>query len=350
MAWKKTKLEGGLETMMYVGVDQHKLFSQVAVLDENGKVVEQRRLLHADREGMRKFFRSLGPCQGALEANRDWDWLHDMMEECLEDVKLSNPMLTRLIAESKVKTDKVDARTLAQLLRTGFLPEAYAPPMEIRRLRALHRYRMRLVQMQTRWKNRVHALLARSGIEHEESDLFGVRGQQWLQQLDLGKGYQRELEGTLGLLDGLGGEIKSLERVLRQQLRQDEMGKLIRTVPGIGVILGHVILMETGEIERFSSESKYTSYCGLTPSTRQSASRCHQGSVGKRGNHYLKWAFVEAAQQARRKDPALAALYARMKAQGKAKKGTVAVARHLARSVYYMMKRKEAYRYHKLNG
>ncbi len=336
--------------MMYVGVDQHKHFSQVAVLDEKGNVVREKRLEHADREGMRRFFQSLGESQGVLEATRNWDWLYDLMEETLVGVKLSNPVLTRLIAENKVKTDKVDARTLAQLLRTGFLAESYAPPKDARRLRSLHRFRMHLVGERTKWKNRIHTLLDRVGIEHHESDLFGVRGRQFLSQLDLGGAYQTELEMLLGLVEIMTEKVNTLEKKMKKQLQEDERGELLLSVPGIGPILGYAILAEVVEIERFVTEGKFASYCGLVSRTRQSASKCYQGSVGRGGNHYLKWAFVEAAHVARKKDPALGALYARMLAKGKKQKGIVAVARHLAVSVYHMLKKQEVYRYRTLNG
>lgn len=336
--------------MMYVGVDQHKYFSQVAVVDENGRLCQERRLLHADREGLRKFFRSLGECKGVLEATRNWDWLHDVMEETLTEVRLCNPVLARLIAESRIKTDKLDALALAQLLRTEFLPEAYAPPMEVRRLRALHRFRMHLVGVRTAWKNRVHTLLDRAGIQHEESDLFGARGRMLLAQLRLEEPYQTELKRLLKLIDLLTQEVKALEGQLRKQIRQDPRGALLLTVPGIGVILAYAILAEVGEMERFGSAAKFASYCGLVSRTHQSAARYHQGSVGKGGNHYLKWALVEAAHTARKKDPALGALYQRMAAKGKPQKGIVAVARHLAEAIYHMLKRKEAYRYRTLSG
>lgn len=336
--------------MMYVGVDQHKQFSQVAVLDEKGQVLQEKRLMHSDREGMRQFFQSLEGSQGVLEATRNWDWLHDMMEETLGEVKLCNPVLARLIAESRIKTDKVDARTLAQLMRTGFLPEAYAPPQEIRRQRSLHRFRISLVRNRTQWKNRIHTLLDRAGILHLESDLFGLRGREFLRQLELGEPYQTELERLLYLIELLDKEVGTLEKRLRKYVVKDERGKLLLSIPGVGVILAYAILAEVGEIERFSSARKFSSYCGLVSRTRQSASRCHQGSVGRGGNHYLKWALVEAAHTARKKDPALGALYQRIAYKGKKQKGIVAVARHLSVSIYHMLKKKEAYRYRTLNG
>lgn len=337
--------------MMYVGVDQHKYFSQAAVVDEAGKVVKESRLDHRDVEGMWKFFRSIPrPCCGVLEATRNWDWLHDMMEEVLDEVKLCNPAATRLIAESKVKTDKVDARILAQLARTGFLAEAYAPPHRVRALRELGRFRRDRVAARTHCKNRIHTLLDRQNIQHEESDLFGMRGRQFLEQLNLGDVYQEELKTLLKTIDYETTNIKQIEKRLLAQVQASRQGRLLLSVPGLGPVLSYTILAEVGEIERFASAEKFARYCGLVGQTRQSASHFYQGRIGRGGNHHLKWAFVEAAHIARKKDPALAALYQRMASKGKPQKGIVAVARHLAVAVYHILKRNEPYRYRTLNG
>ena len=110
--------------MFYIGIDQHKRFSQVAVMDEKGEIVSERKLHHDNPELMRQYFSRYTEGIAALEATGNWDWLHELLEEEFQAVKMSNPYRTRLIAEAKVKTDKVDARVLAHLLRTGFLPEA----------------------------------------------------------------------------------------------------------------------------------------------------------------------------------------------------------------------------------
>ena len=162
--------------MFYLGIDQHKRFSQVAVLDEAGKQVGKARWSHDAPQKIREYVRRFQPAAAALEATRNWDWMFELLEEEVGQVVLSHPARTRLIAEAKIKTDQVDARVLAQLLRIGFLPTAYAPPREVREGRELHRYRMTLVRYQTQLKNRIHALLDRQGIMAPEADLFTRRG------------------------------------------------------------------------------------------------------------------------------------------------------------------------------
>ena len=119
--------------MLHIGVDMHKRFSQVAVLDDDGRVRKECRLEHNDRPQMVEFFGQYGDkAVVTLEATRNWYWLYDLMESQGVQVKLAHPLRVRLIAEAKIKTDKIDAKILAQLERVGFLPEAYIPPPEIR--------------------------------------------------------------------------------------------------------------------------------------------------------------------------------------------------------------------------
>jgi len=336
--------------MFYIGIDQHKSFSQVAVLDSSGQVVKQKKLYHDSPELFRKFFTPYSDGIAVLEANRNWDWLYDLIESEVKEVKMSHPLRTRLIAEAKVKTDKVDARVLANLVRLDYLPEAYTPPRSIRESRGLFRFRVHIVRTRTRLKNRIHALLDRQGIRHSFSDLFGKKGRQFLDQLSMRPCYDFELTSSLFLLDAISGELQKAQKEIRKAMKTDPCGQLLMTVPGIGELLAYLIVYEVGEIERFSSAERFASYCGLTPSVHQSAAKRYHGHIGKGGNHYLKWAFVEAAHVAKKRDPGLKATYARIARKSGKNKANVAVARKLAVSVFYMLTRDMPYRYKKPSG
>lgn len=332
--------------MWYVGVDQHKRFSQVAVMDDRGKVVDERKLYHDDPGKLRSYFRRWGNGIAILEATRNWDWLYDLLEEIFTTVKMSNPGRTRIIAEARVKTDKVDARVLAHLARTGFLPEAYTPSSDIRDAREMHRYRIWLLRIQTQVKNRIHTILDRLGIRHPWTDLFGKRGRQFLESLRLRPPYSLEMKGLLRVLDRTAAEIGSAMRAIRKTLREIPECGLLMTVPGIGEVLAYLVLYEVGEISRFPSEKKFAAYCCLVPSTRQSADHTYHGRTGRNGNLYLKWAFVEAAHKAIKGDPYLGAWYERLcRKRGKGK-AIVAVARKLAVAVYHMLRNGVEYRLH----
>jgi transposase len=164
--------------MCWVGIDLHRRRSQIAIIDENGELTLSRRIGN-DRD---TFGELLGDPHGthvALEATYGWEWLAELLGEVGYDVHLAHPLRTRAIAAARVKTDAVDAKTLAHLLRAGLLPEAYIAPPELRDLRELLRHRAVLTRIRTAVKNRVHALLGRQGILPEHTDLFGKAGREF---------------------------------------------------------------------------------------------------------------------------------------------------------------------------
>src|SRR3954453_15019798 len=173
--------EGG-PRMVYVGIDLHRKRSPVSVVDERGEQLLSRRLVN-DPERFRELLGEFGQdARYALEATYGWEWLADLLEAEGRELHLAHPLRTKAIASARVKTDAVDARTLAQLLRADLLPEAYIAPPE---LRDLLRQRFVLTQMRTALKNRVHALIARQGVQHSHSKLLGPGGRVFLSQLKL---------------------------------------------------------------------------------------------------------------------------------------------------------------------
>lgn len=330
--------------MIYVGMDIHKRFSQVAVLDESGEVLDQRRLTHTPCEELRNYFNQFPKdTQVIMEPTCGWNWLSDRISDLGLEVILAHPLKVRLIAESQIKTDKVDAVALAQLHRTGFLPQAYLAPPEIRKLRDLFRCRCGLVRMRTTLKLQIHALLDRLGIFHNFSDLFGKTGRAFLDELELESPYWENLDRQLRIIDLLTSEIEEIDKRIARQVRQDPQAKRLTTIPGIGFILAYLITTEVGEITRFSSAKKLAAYCGLVPYVRQSGSCVHYGHLTKTGNRLLRWGFIEAAQVAIRFNPELK--YWADKIQHKKGKGVAvcAVARKLVNIVYQLLTQKRDY-------
>src|SRR5262245_26592501 len=159
--------------MVYVGIDLHRKRSQIAVLDEQGAQLLSRRIVN-DPDTFLELLQGLGDdAEIALEATYGWEWLADLLEEAGYELHLSHPLRTKASAAARVKTDVVDARTLAHLLRSDMLPEAYIAPREPRNLHDLLRHRVALTRMRSALKNRVHALLARQAVQPSQADLFG---------------------------------------------------------------------------------------------------------------------------------------------------------------------------------
>lgn len=326
--------------MLYVGIDLHKHYSHFVVLNQRGQVMNRARV-PTEREAVAKFLSGLaGPVVAALEATRNWYWFYDLVEGMVGSLKLVAPHKMRVIAESTVKTDKVDARVIAELLRVGYLPTCYVPPAEVRQLRELLRQRALVVELRTMVKNRVHSLLDKLGVKHPFDNLFSGRGLAFLKSLRLGGMYQVELEECLELLEFLNEREKRSSKLIRQLAAKSEDCRLLMTIPGIGYHNALFIKAEVGDINRFADGEKYASYCGLVPTVHISERTVRYGHLSPQGNPWLRWVYVEAAHIAIKRSVRLANLYSRVARKKGAQKAIGAVARELAVISFYVLKRR----------
>lgn len=332
--------------MYSVGIDYHKRYSHVTAVDERGGIALSRRLQNEPGEFERFFTELDGSVKVVLEASRTWGTLFDMLEGIagVERICLAHPAKVRMIAEAKVKTDKIDAETLAQLLRADLIPESYIPPKASRLKKEILRQRMFLVRMRTRVKNRIHVLVDRLHLPLPRvSDLFGKRGTQYLKALQL-EGIDGELlREDLALLDQLNGLLRDAEAQIKTVLGEDRRVYLIQGMPGCGLILSAVIAMEIDTIERFARPEKLAAYAGLVPTTSASGGKTYHGHLIKMSNAWLRWAFVEAAWGAIRTSPYCRALYERIKYRRGAPTAAVAVARRLAEITWHVLKEDRPY-------
>jgi hypothetical protein len=198
--------------MHSVGIDLHRKRSHVAVVGDGGGQLLSRRILNDPETFLALLGGIEGECRVALEATYGWEWLADVLQDAGYELHLAHPMRTKAIASARVKTDAVDARTLAQLLRADLLPEAYIAPRELRDLCDLLRHRVALTRMRSSLKNRVAAILAKHGIQRPYSDLFGPAGSQFLATLELRDGPRRRLDSTLALIADFTREIDVTSR------------------------------------------------------------------------------------------------------------------------------------------
>jgi len=328
----------------YIGMDIHRKFSQVCLMDQDGQIRQQRRLWHEDPQQVEEFFGSIAPAsQVTMEATCGWMWLAELAEGFGHQVHLAHPAGVELIAKSRLKTDKVDARTLAHLLRTGFLPEAYLAPGHVRDQRLLLRYRQALVGVRTGLKNRVHAVLMRYNVHLEQSDIFGVQGTRILRELELPEPARLVLDGFLDCIEFLNEKIVQHEQHLRKALEADQRVEWLVSLPGVGKLTACYLIAEIGQIERFASAKKLVSYCGLCPSTRASARMLVHGRTGPAGRSLLKWSLVEAAHTAVRRDSYFATLFHRIERKRSKQKAYVAVARKMAEMIWRMLTQQRPY-------
>jgi transposase len=324
--------------MLHVGLDLHKKYSTVVVMDDDGNIQLEDTLYHDDRPRLTEFFSKLaGKAVVTVEATRDWYWLYELLEELGVTVKLANARKVRLIAEAWLKNDKVDPKSLAQLERTGFLPEAYISPRPVRDNREYLRYRLTLVRLRTGLKNKVHALVDKLGIKHPFADLFCPAGRRFLSQLTLRTAYQEELTNYLALIEDLERRIVAATKEIKRQLKPDHRAKLLMALPAVGHLTAYLLLNEIGDIKRFPTPGKLCAYGGIVPIVRQSADHRWQGHITKEGNRYIRWALTEVACLAPSKDYALGCFYRRVAARRGPLKARVAVARKLLVAAWYVL-------------
>ena len=320
--------------MNSVGIDLHRKRSHIAALDETGAQLLSRRIVN-DPQTFLALLEDLGECRIALEATYGWEWLADVLHDAGYELHLAHPMRTKAIASARVKTDAVDARTLAHLLRADLLPETYIAPRELRDLRDLLRHRVALTRMRTALKNRVSAILAKHGIAAPYSDMFGVGGTQFLAELELHESPRRRLDSHLALIADFTREIDATSGEIDARAKADPYVAVLCQIRGVGRYIAMLIIAEVGDIDRFQTARRLCSWAGLTPTVRSSDGRARLGHISRQGSPPLRWALVEAAQHAARGGGPLRADYERIaKRRGKAV-AKVAVARKILTLCFY---------------
>ena len=335
----------------FIGCDAHKKFSVFVAVNEKGHVGEAIRVAH-DREAYRKFLARLPPRSViAVEASGHYSWLVDEMECMGHCPKLCNPLEAKRRMGLTKKTDKLDARGLAILLRNGTVPEVWIPPSELRDQRELLRLRIFLVHLRTRVKNRIHGTLARHNVQIPGADLFGVEARLRLgaRLPDLPVHSREAVEQELATLDFLEMQIKSAEERLEKIMKVSVEADLLKTLPCVGPILSMVLMLEIGKVERFPTAAHLASYAGLVPRVHSSGGHTRMGQVCGNVNRNLKWAFVETGNlvvinQHRLAGTHVVRMYQRIKRAKNHQKAVVAVARHLAEAAWWVLTKQEVYR------
>jgi transposase len=303
-----------VNTMMYVGVDVHKKVCRAAIVNDEGELVDEFSFINS-KKGVEDFMMKIEAFRDevlvAVESTANlWVGLYDFLEGHGVRVVLSNPSRTRLIAEARVKTDKVNARILAQLLRANMLPLCFVPSRDQRDRRQLIRHRISLVKIRTEVKNRVHALLDKHGLKCPYTTLFSKRGVEWLGSLRLGFIDDAVLSSFLALLEALDMQISLVEAKIAIAV-DDGRVKLLMTMPGLDYFSASLLVAEIGDVNRFSSDKKFVAWAGLAPSVHQSGDKTMRGGITRQGNKLVRWVMVEAAQTARIHDERFRGFYER---------------------------------------
>jgi transposase len=334
--------------LIYIGIDVHKRFCYACIKNKRGIILEEFKFLN-NSKGFTRLLRAIGARQtkAVLESTGNlWLRLFLTLEENGVEVILSNPSKTKAIAEARLKSDKVDAAMLADLLRADLIAPCYVPPAHVREVREITRVRMTLVRDRTRIKNRTHSLLDRCDCpRYPGSALWGKAGVKWLKGLTLPDADDFILQTYLSQLESLNDLITEVEKNIAQRAVDNEDIRLLMTIPGIDYYAAMLFVSEIGDIERFPSSSKLASWLGLTPRVSQSGTKCHHGSITKMGSPRLRWVLVQTAHSAVRYDEHFRHKFTRVSERRGKSKAFVAVAREIAVACFHMLKKRETYRF-----
>jgi len=315
----------------YIGFDVHKKSVSYCVKASDGTIVEEGKLA-AKRATLQEWAGKRSQAwHGAMEATLFSGWIYDTLRPFAGELQMGHPAMMKAIGAAKKKSDRLDARKIADLVRCNLLPVCYVAVPEIRELRRILRYRNVVVAQAVRMKNKMSGLLMETGAEYNKQQLHGEK--YFAELLDQLEGVPESVKELLRLSRGALELFQTMQRQLLERLENDallaERVERLKSIRGVGSVTALTWALEVGEAQRFSSVARALSYCGLTSALVSSADKQQRGPISKQRNGHLQMVLVEAAKLAPRWNPQLAAVHERELRRGHRNRATLAVARKL---------------------
>jgi transposase len=335
--------------MIYTGIDYHKRYSVACTLDAQGQKLHEARIDGNAAAAFAAYFKKLGtPSEVVIEACWNWGSLYDLLEdtEGVAKVVLSHPAKNRIIADARIKNDRIDAKALATLLRGDFVARVHVPSRDVRQRKNVVRQRLWLARMRTMIRNRIHTVIDRHPQLERPAvkDIFSNQGKAWMKRAPLPTADRKLLDDDLALHALLQAQIDALEKTIVADHAANPLAVRLQTLPGVGKILAPVIALEIDQIKRFTTPDKLCAYAGLVPTTYASGGKIAHGRMLPFCNRWLKWAFVEAAWVAVGCSDYFGAFYRKQRLRGKGANDAITiVARRMAKIAWKMLKEERDY-------
>ncbi|TYL73938.1 IS110 family transposase [Bradyrhizobium cytisi] len=327
-----------------IGMDIHRTFGEV-VFWEDGRLRPAGRvdMTHTALEGFGKSLQRID--EVVIEATGNCMAVSRVLSPFVKRVVIANPLQVKAIAHAHVKTDKVDAGTLASLYAAGYLPEIWTPDAATERLRRLIARRYQVVRHRTRIKNEVHAILHAHLIPKcPHADLFNGRGRDWLAHQPVPDDERNAIERHVRELDRLAEDLTILDREIATNSLDDGSVRRLLTITGVNLAVAAGLMAAIGDITRFKSPQKLVSYLGLNPRVHQSGlGAAHHGRISKVGRSHARAMLVEAAWAAAKTPGPLHAFFVRIRARRGHQVAAVAVARKLTVLCWHLLTNEEDY-------
>jgi transposase len=330
--------------MKYVGIDLHKkTISACVVVTERGqrKVVARKRLECRDEAGIAAWFAELGKFEVVVEATSSYEWFVKLVEPLAHRVLLAHPKKLRIIAESKRKSDRLDAQVLAEFLADDTIPLAYRPAPRVREHRTLVRFRHYIQRRTTGAKNKLRHILAKYNADVPH--LFTAEGQEHLAAVKLSACDRFVADELSTELRQDGKRLTQVNRELRRfgskaPLAEKEARAVLDSIPNVGPVTSDIVLAELGDWRRFRSQADVACYAGLAPGFRESAGKAKQLGITKEGSRLLRWAMIELAWRMIRTSRKWGRHFTHLEVRVGSKKAIVAIARRLVGMIFALLR------------
>lgn len=316
----------------FVGLDVHKQVIAYCIKTQAGEIVREGKIA-ATRGALNEWVKALPrPWHGGMEATMFSHWIYHHLKPHAERLEMGHSARMKAISAGKKKSDKIDARTIADLLRCDLFPSCFVISPELGALRQQMRFRRLVVEETVMFKNKTAGLLMGAGVEYERKRLHGkryfkelVKDNEWIsQEMRPLLAFNREQIETLQGMDAR--LLRMLERHPRLQARVEAL----QAIRGVGPVTALSGALETGTPQRFASIRTAMSYCGLTSALRESAGQQQRGPLSKQRNRHLQTVLIEAAKIAPMLNEKLQEVHQKAKAKGGHRnRATLAVARKL---------------------
>jgi transposase len=329
-----------ISKITFAGIDYHKRFCVIALGDESGHFVSHHKVVNDESE-IRRFFEKYPGVKCAVETSRGVEWFIDLLRSMQIDLKVCNTNKLKLIAETSLKTDKVDSKVLLELLARDYLPLVEFPTAEQRLLKERLRWRIGLMRQCTRLKLKIHALLDKENKGHTK--LFTATGRSYLQRVQLHPDRRVTLDKHLSLLEECQKRLNSEDSWIDKAASKDPRCRRLMTIPGIGALSALLLVAEIGRVERFSRAEQLSNYFGLVPCEDSSGGKRRLGAITKEGNGEMRWLLIQDAWRAVATSPELRKRFAAISSRRGKNVAITAIARRLCEIVFNVLRTESEY-------
>lgn len=337
----------GQKDSLYAGVDLHKEFMHITVVDSEGYIQKVSQINNTEVDKVESLFKTYSIKQElvvTVESTNGWYWFADLLAPIPNvRLKLGHPLGIKALTCTNKKTDARDSKLLADLTRSNLLPESHLTTQVSRELKEFVRHRMDLVESRSNIKRRINATLLKQNLHCPYTNVLGIKSIDWMNKQNMKYQYRFEIDSNITLAESINEQIDKTNDILKEMSVGIKDLDLLQTIPGIGLYSALVLYIEIDDIHRFPKPSHLCAYAGIVPKVISSGGKTTMGKSGF-GNKYMRTVLAESVIHTIRKDPRIKQRYellVQKKNKGIAKMSCM---QKLLTSVYFVLKNQEEYR------